>query len=54
VAGIAVLNVGHSNPEVSGAVTTQMEKMAHCAFTDFFADPPGSFLFLKNLSFKKF
>jgi 4-aminobutyrate aminotransferase len=26
VAGIAVLNVGHSNPEVSGAVTTQMEK----------------------------
>ena len=34
-----MLNVGHSNPEVSGAVTTQMEKMAHCAFTDFFADP---------------
>ena len=40
VAGIAVMNVGHSNPEVSAAVTAQMEKMAHCAFTDFFANPP--------------
>jgi len=28
VAGIAVMNVGHSNPEVSAAVTAQMEKMA--------------------------
>ena len=40
VAGIAVMNVGHSNPEISAAVTAQMEKMAHCGFPDFFADPP--------------
>ena len=40
VASTAVMNVGHSNPEVSAAVTAQLEKMAHCDFATFFADPP--------------
>ena len=40
VAGIAVMNVGHSNPAVSAAISTQLEKMAHCGFPDFFAEPP--------------
>ena len=39
-AGTAVMNVGHSNPEVSAAVTAQLEKMAHADFSSFFADPP--------------
>jgi 4-aminobutyrate aminotransferase len=39
-AGTAVMNVGYSNPEVSAAVTAQMEKMAHADFSSFFADPP--------------
>jgi 4-aminobutyrate aminotransferase len=40
VAGIAVMNVGHSNPAVSAAITAQLEKIAHCGFPDFFAEPP--------------
>lgn len=40
VAGIAVMNVGHSNPAVSAAIRDQLEKMAHCGFPDFFAEPP--------------
>lgn len=40
VAGIAVMNAGHSNPAVTEAVTAQLEKMAHCGFPDFFAEPP--------------
>ncbi|MCL7415791.1 MAG: aminotransferase class III-fold pyridoxal phosphate-dependent enzyme [ANME-2 cluster archaeon] len=40
VAGIAVMNVGHSNPRVTAAVSAQMEKMAHCGFPDFYAEPP--------------
>jgi 4-aminobutyrate aminotransferase len=39
-AGTAVMNVGYSNPEVSAAVTAQMEKIAHADFSSFFADPP--------------
>lgn len=39
-AGIAVMNIGYSNPDVLQAVTMQMEKMSHCAFPDFFAEPP--------------
>lgn len=40
VAGIAVMNVGHSNPAVSSAISDQLKKMAHCGFPDFFAEPP--------------
>ena len=40
VAGIAVLNAGHSNPAVSAAISAQLEKMTHCCSADFFAEPP--------------
>jgi 4-aminobutyrate aminotransferase len=39
-AGTAVMNVGHSNPAVSAAITSQLEKMAHGDFSTFFAEPP--------------
>lgn len=40
VAGIAVMNAGHSNPEVKAAISAQLEKMVHCGYGDFFAEPP--------------
>ncbi|MCO5381731.1 MAG: aspartate aminotransferase family protein [Methanosarcina barkeri] len=40
VAGIAVMNAGYSNPEIKAAISTQLEKMAHCGYGDFFAEPP--------------
>ncbi|OEU44173.1 acetylornithine aminotransferase [Methanosarcina sp. Ant1] len=40
VAGIAVMNAGHSNPEVNAAIFSQLEKMTHCGYGDFFAEPP--------------
>ena len=40
VAGIAVMNAGHSNPEVNAAISAQLEKMTHCGYGDFFAEPP--------------
>ncbi|NLO30076.1 MAG: aminotransferase class III-fold pyridoxal phosphate-dependent enzyme, partial [Methanosarcina mazei] len=40
VAGIAVMNAGYSNPEVQAAISAQLEKMVHCGYGDFFAEPP--------------
>lgn len=40
VAGIAVMSAGHSNPEVNAAISAQLEKMTHCGYGDFFAEPP--------------
>lgn len=40
VAGIAVMNAGYSNPEVEAAISAQLEKMTHCGYGDFFAEPP--------------
>lgn len=40
VAGIAVMNAGHSNPEVKAAISAQLEKMTHCGYGDYFAEPP--------------
>lgn len=40
VAGIAVMNAGYSNPQVKTAISTQLEKMTHCGYGDFFAEPP--------------
>lgn len=40
VAGIAVMNAGYSNPEVKAAILAQLEKMTHCGYGDFFAEPP--------------
>ena len=35
VAGIAVMNAGHSNPEVEAAISAQLKKMTHCGYGDF-------------------
>jgi len=40
VAGIAVMNAGYSNSEVKAAISSQLEKMTHCGYGDFFAEPP--------------
>jgi 4-aminobutyrate aminotransferase len=40
VAGIAVMNSGYSNPEINAAISVQLEKMTHCGYGDFFAEPP--------------
>lgn len=40
VAGIAVMNAGYSNPAVSEAIASQLEKITHCGFPDFYAEPP--------------
>ncbi|WP_292381477.1 aspartate aminotransferase family protein [Methanosarcina sp. UBA289] len=40
VAGIAVMNAGYSNPHINTAISTQLEKMTHCGYGDFFAEPP--------------
>ena len=37
--GIAVANVGHSNPEVVKAIRDQTEKILHNAGTDFYNEP---------------
>ena len=34
------MNAGHSNPEVNAAISAQLEKMIHCGYGDFFAEPP--------------
>jgi 4-aminobutyrate aminotransferase len=40
VAGIAVMNSGYSNLEVKAAISAQLDKMTHCGYGDFFAEPP--------------
>lgn len=42
-AGVAVMNVGHSNPEVMRAIAQQTKKAAHCGFSDFYAELPVIF-----------
>jgi 4-aminobutyrate aminotransferase len=42
-AGVAVMNAGHSRPEVAAAVKEQLKKGTHCGFSDFFADAPVKF-----------
>jgi 4-aminobutyrate aminotransferase len=39
-AGIAVMNAGHSNSDVKTAISTQLEKMTHIGYGDFFAEMP--------------
>ena len=43
-AGIAVANVGHTNPEVVRAVTKQVKLSTHAAFADFYAELPVKFV----------
>jgi 4-aminobutyrate aminotransferase len=42
-AGVAVANVGHSNPDVVKAITNQAKKVSHVCFGDFYADAPIRF-----------
>ncbi len=37
---VAVKNIGYNNPEWKQAVLEQMEKITHCGFADFYAEPP--------------
>jgi 4-aminobutyrate aminotransferase len=39
-AGVAVMNIGYNCKKVKDAVCAQMEKMVHCAFSDFSAEMP--------------
>ncbi len=49
--GIAVLNAGHANKAVIGAVKKQLRNGSHCAFPDFYSEMPVSFSeeLLRNL-----
>jgi len=40
---VAVNSVGHSNKEVRKAITKQLSKGIHCAFSDFYAEVPVRF-----------
>ena len=42
-AGIAVANVGHTNPVVMEAIRRQTNLMTHCGFSDFYAELPVEF-----------
>ncbi|MBI4163042.1 MAG: aminotransferase class III-fold pyridoxal phosphate-dependent enzyme [Candidatus Aenigmarchaeota archaeon] len=42
-AGIAVMNVGHANPEVLAAVRKQANHMTHAGFADFYHELPVRF-----------
>ncbi len=42
-AGIAVINVGYSNKEVTKSIISQVKKSTHCAFSDFYAELPVRF-----------
>jgi 4-aminobutyrate aminotransferase len=37
---VAVMNIGYNCTKVKQAVCTQMEKMVHCGFSDFYAEQP--------------
>lgn len=43
-AGVAVANVGHTNPVVMEAIRRQTRKAAHSAFSDFYAELPVEFI----------
>ncbi len=42
-AGIAVMNAGHTNPEVVAAIKHQLDFGLHAAFPDFYAELPVRF-----------
>jgi 4-aminobutyrate aminotransferase len=37
---VSVMNVGYHNREVREAVCAQIQKMVHCGFSDYYAEPP--------------
>lgn len=40
---VAVMNTGHTNPEIVKAIKNQLKDGFHCGFTDFFAEVPLRF-----------
>jgi 4-aminobutyrate aminotransferase len=42
-AAVAVMNIGHDNPEVGKAIREQYKYGAHCGFADFYAEVPVRF-----------
>ncbi len=40
---VAVMNIGHTNPQVVSAMRGQMKKGLHCGFSDFYARTPVKF-----------
>ena len=42
-ASVAVMNVGHTNPQVMNAISRQSRHAAHCGFPDFYAELPVRF-----------
>jgi 4-aminobutyrate aminotransferase len=42
-AGVAVLNIGHNNPQVIKAIREQVKKGMHVGFSDFYAELPIKF-----------
>ncbi|MCG2717579.1 MAG: aminotransferase class III-fold pyridoxal phosphate-dependent enzyme [Nanoarchaeota archaeon] len=40
---IAVMNIGHTNPNIVKAIKKQLKDGFHCGFTDFFAEVPLNF-----------
>lgn len=43
-AGVAVANIGHTNPTVTKAITSQSKEAIHSAFGDFYAELPVEFI----------
>lgn len=39
-ASVSVMNIGYNCKEIKEAVCAQMEKMVHCAYSDFYAEEP--------------
>ena len=48
--GVAVMNTGHTNPDVVKAIKEQLKSGFNCGFTDFFAEVPLKFA-KKTISF---
>jgi 4-aminobutyrate aminotransferase len=44
MSSVAVLNIGHDNPEVAKAVKEQFKYGMHCGFADFYAEKPVEFV----------
>lgn len=42
-AGVAVANIGHTNPDVMKAIREQTKLATHCGFSDFYAELPVRF-----------
>ena len=38
--GIGVMNAGYSVKAIQQAIRQQLAKLTHCAFSDFYAEPP--------------